>query len=238
MAKHRYIKDSFWTDPYIEKLTPDEKLIFLYLLTNPQCNIAGVYEIRPKRVAYETGYDVEVIETILKRFIKDQKIIRINDWLIVINHIKHQSLGSKVAEGINRIIEESPKEIQAYFSVENRENENNEIYPIYTLSIPYQNPRIVKLSKVVLSNIVLDEKKNEIEPLKYGEFENVKLSTDEHMKLVERFGLETTTELIEELGGYLASTNKRYASHYATLLNWARRKKTEKNYKKKNITVI
>jgi len=36
----RVINDSFWTDPYIEELTSDEKLIFLYLISNPLCNIA------------------------------------------------------------------------------------------------------------------------------------------------------------------------------------------------------
>lgn len=71
-----------------------------------------------------------------------------------------------------------------------------------------------------------------------GEFKNVKLSEEEHNKLIERFGKGSTDDLIEELAGYIASTNKKYASHYATILNWARRKTTERNYKKKNITII
>jgi hypothetical protein len=50
----RIVNDEFWTDPYIEDLDPSEKLIFLYLITNPLCNIAGAYEIRLKRIAYET----------------------------------------------------------------------------------------------------------------------------------------------------------------------------------------
>jgi len=58
----------------------------------------------------------------------------------------------------------------------------------------------------------------------YSEFKNVKLTNDEFLKLTERIGEKNTNIIIEELGGYIASTNKRYASHYATLLNWARRK--------------
>ena len=34
-------------------------------------------------------------------------------------------------------------------------------------------------------------------------------------------------ELIEELSSYLASSGKRYKSHYATLINWRKRKATE-----------
>lgn len=66
---------------------------------------------------------------------------------------------------------------------------------------------------------------------KFSEFENVKLTEEEYSKLVERLGEQNTRILIEELGGYLASTNKRYSSHYATILNWARRKVSERNQK-------
>lgn len=113
MSKQRIVKDNFWTDGYVEKLTPDEKLIFLYLLTNPLCNIAGIYEIRSKRIAFETGYDIEVIDTILKRFKKDKKIILFNDWIIIINFVKNQSNNPSVIKGVQRILDNLPKEVQA-----------------------------------------------------------------------------------------------------------------------------
>jgi hypothetical protein len=94
----------------------------------------------------------------------------------------------------------------------------------------------VKLSKVKLNNIIEKDEKTSL--IVFGEFKNVKLSEEEYKKLVERLGKSVADDLVEELAGYIASTNKRYASHYATLLNWARRKTNEKNYKKKNITII
>ena len=209
MAKQRYIQDSFWTDPYIEKLTPDEKLIFVYLLTNPQCNVAGVYEIRPKRVAYETGYDAEVVETILNRFAKDSKVIRVKDYIIIKNHLKHQSLGNSTATGINRIVEGLPQEIQTLFTLTEMTNTKNETYPVYTLHRGSTNGRVVKLSKVKLN-------KN-----KYGEFQNVLLTDEEYEKIKDKL------DIVEELSGYIASTGKRYSSHYATILNWNRRKTTQ-----------
>jgi len=105
------IRDSFWTDTYIEKLTPDEKLLFIYLLTNPLCNVAGVYEIRAKRIGFETGYDVEVVETILKRFERDKKILRFEDWIVIVNHIKNQSLNPSIIQGCERIFNELPQDI-------------------------------------------------------------------------------------------------------------------------------
>lgn len=221
MAKTRYVKDSFWTDPYIEKCTPDEKLVFLYLLTNPQCNIAGVYEIRTKRIAYETGYDIEVIETILGRLERDNKILIVADFIVIINHIKHQSLGSKTAEGINRIIDSYPQEIIELFEKKPYFTEDSDEYEVYILKndiphiYPIQGAVKIPYSKVKLSKVIYNN---------YSEFKNVKLTDEEYQKLIEKIGVDNTNLLIEELGGYIASTKKKYANHYATLQNWARRK--------------
>lgn len=75
----------------------------------------------------------------------------------------------------------------------------------------------------------------------YGEFKNVKLFKEEYHKLVTNIGEKNTNIIIEELSSYIASKGKKYSSHYATLLNWARRKFAEhkqqvvKNYKGKQV---
>lgn len=237
MAKQRYIKDSFWTDPYIEKLSPDYKLVFLWLLTNPLSNVAGVYEVRIKRMAYETGYDTEVIENILKKFVQDKKIIHLKEWIIVVNHTKHQALGNLTAEGINRVIKDAPEEIQALFEEKTLINSKNEEYSVLSLkdidiplTSPLQAPTYGAYSEVKLSRVKLS--------IKYGEFKNVLLTDEEYQKLLSNYGQDNLTSLIEELSGYMASKGKRYSNHYATLLNWAKRKGNEKNYKNKSVTII
>lgn len=76
------------------------------------------------------------------------------------------------------------------------------------------------------------------EPAKnsYGEFGNVKMTTAEFEKLVQAVGAERANTLIEELSSYLASSGKRYKSHYATLLNWGRRKDKESEPKQRYLT--
>jgi hypothetical protein len=106
------IRDSFWTDTYVEKLTPDEKLLFLYLLTNPLSNVAGIYEIRTKRIGFETGYDIEVVENILNRFERDKKVLRSGDWIILVNHMKNQSMNPSIIQGCQRIFDELPLEMK------------------------------------------------------------------------------------------------------------------------------
>jgi hypothetical protein len=81
-----------------------------------------------------------------------------------------------------------------------------------------------------------DTKTTEHAKNSYGEFGNVKMTTAEFEKLVQAEGAERANALIEELSSYLASSGKRYKSHYATLLNWGRRKDKEETPKQKFLT--
>lgn len=56
---------------------------------------------------------------------------------------------------------------------------------------------------------------------KYGEYQNVLLTDDELQKLKTEYS--DYQQRIENLSSYVASTGKRYKSHYATIRNWARK---------------
>jgi hypothetical protein len=58
----------------------------------------------------------------------------------------------------------------------------------------------------------------------FGTFQNVKLTEEEEKKLQDKFGISATDSLIEELSEGIASKGYKYKDHYATVLNWARRK--------------
>ena len=90
MAKQRYINTKFWDDSYIVGLDPTEKLLFLYLLTNPLTNVAGIYEISLRRIAFDTGIESMAANSILKRFRKEKKIYYLDGWIVVVNFPKHQ----------------------------------------------------------------------------------------------------------------------------------------------------
>lgn len=64
--------------------------------------------------------------------------------------------------------------------------------------------------------------KKEIIKEKFGEFENVLLSNEEFEKLKSKLGAETES-YIERLSSYIASSGKRYKSHYATILSWTQK---------------
>ena len=59
---------------------------------------------------------------------------------------------------------------------------------------------------------------------KYGELQSVLLTEAEYEKLKSAFGQPILDSLIFELDTYIQSKGVKYKSHYATLLNWAKRK--------------
>lgn len=60
----------------------------------------------------------------------------------------------------------------------------------------------------------------------YGEF--VRLTEDEHQKLLERLGQALTADYIERLDNYIGSKGKKYKSHYHTILTWARKDEAQR----------
>jgi hypothetical protein len=112
MAKQRYIKDSFWSDPYIQELWQIEKLLFLYLLTNDKVNIAWIYEITERQICFDTGIDKNKLEQSIEKLSKDKKIIYKNNRIIIINFIKNQNVNPSVEKGIERVINWLPNWIK------------------------------------------------------------------------------------------------------------------------------
>lgn len=51
----RNICTKFWTDAKVQQLTPTEKLIFLYLITNPHTHLSGLYYLPLSLASEELG---------------------------------------------------------------------------------------------------------------------------------------------------------------------------------------
>lgn len=79
MAKYRYVYTNFWEVPKVsENFTPEDKLFFLYLLTNPHTTQIGVYRITTKLMSFELGYSIESVNSLLSRFEEHHKLIKYN----------------------------------------------------------------------------------------------------------------------------------------------------------------
>lgn len=79
MAIYRNVQLSFWTDNKVEDdFTPEDKYFYMYLLTNPQTNICGCYEVSYNQMSRHTGYNKDTIMRLIERFEKVHKVIAFN----------------------------------------------------------------------------------------------------------------------------------------------------------------
>lgn len=80
MAKFRMIHTAFWDDSKVnEKMTPEDRYFFLYLLTNGHTTEVGIYQITKEQMACETGYSIKSIHSLIQRFTEHYKLIKYNE---------------------------------------------------------------------------------------------------------------------------------------------------------------
>lgn len=58
---YRTIDAAFWTDPKVRDFRPNERLFFLYLITNPHTHISGIYYLPWLIAEHETGLPAKVL---------------------------------------------------------------------------------------------------------------------------------------------------------------------------------
>jgi hypothetical protein len=84
----------------------------MYLLTNPLTNIAGVYKITYRRIAFDTGLSQLEIADILKEFQAAGKAAFVDEYIILPNWPKYQRTTSKDTKaGIDRVLSELPENV-------------------------------------------------------------------------------------------------------------------------------
>jgi hypothetical protein len=118
VAIYRQVYITFWQDPFIMDLTPEEKYFYLYLMTNSKTKQCGCYEL-PKRVMeFETGYNRETIDKLLGRFIDYNKIKYSEDTseVLLMNwHKYNNSKSPKIAACIKKeLLEVKTPEFKKY----------------------------------------------------------------------------------------------------------------------------
>lgn len=111
MAEYRTIKMSFWSDPYIEELPAHAKLLYLYLFTSSHTNNLGVLEITRRKMANESGLDLEEVNSVIDLLTGTSKVAVDGHKTLVIKFIKNQTATSKkMIIGLRHLLaaEESP----------------------------------------------------------------------------------------------------------------------------------
>lgn len=159
MSKLRSVNTVFWSDPFIEDLDVDEKLLYLYLITNEKTNMLGIYEASIKKMSFETGIEMKRLGTILNRFEALRKVKYINNYVMLVNYMKHQKYNTNMKKAAITTYLELPNKLK---DSELKLDESNPSKAFETLSNHYGTVRKIEVEvedKIEVEN----EVKNEIE---------------------------------------------------------------------------
>ena len=204
MANKRMFSKQITTSDAFMEMPISSQLLYFHL--NMEADDDG-FVANPKRIIKMVGANEDDLKVLLgKRFLLsfESGVVVIKHWLL------H-----------NAVRKDMYKETQYLDEKKTLQIKDNKVYT--ELRNEPVTDSLHRLDKDRLDKISLEQNIT-VSKDTYGEFKNVKLLKEEYEKLVNTFSEKNTIILIEELSGYIASKRKNYASHYATLLNWGRRK--------------
>ena len=113
MSKLRSLNTAFWSDPFVEELTPSQKLLYIYLITNEKTNMLGIYELSIRKMSFDTGILKDDILKALKGFETIGKVKRVKDYIILVNYLKHQKFNTNMKKSAIDIYNSLPKELKS-----------------------------------------------------------------------------------------------------------------------------
>lgn len=105
---YRAIDARFWTDPKVRTLSPENKLLFLYLVTSPHAHYSGLYYLSLETISYETGISKKGvtygIDTLSVGYLVH--IDRVSDLIWVVNMFRYQSRSPKLVANLVKHLDE------------------------------------------------------------------------------------------------------------------------------------
>jgi len=245
MAVQRYISSSFWSDDWVDSLSVEEKLLYMYLLTNECTNIAGVYKITIKRMKDDTGISRDSITSILEKFGNSKKAFYKDEHIIIPKWPVHQKLERrpKLLLGAIAVLKSLPKGIIDFLK-EDISHYHFEWNYQYHIEDDKQKCDIISNNGNIIpennensahdsdsdsdSDIEFDkentqedvQEKKQVIKHKHGSLKNVLLTDDELSRLNTDFGEIKTKQAVEYLSTYKAEKDYKTKSDNLTLRRW------------------
>ena len=218
MSKKRSVNTAFWSDPFIEDIAPEYKLLFLYLITNEKTNMLGIYEASKRKMSFETGLSLETIKDGLEVFERLGKVKYVDNYIILVNYMKHQKYNTNMKKSAIETFNELPMSVRTGLdSLDKSKVEES----FKTLLEEYSHAE-----KLIIKEEVED-------PSNYYENEHLVLSMVDYKKLLEAYDSTTIDHYIAKVQHW--KNNKKVKSLYLTILNWLKR---DSEVKKNDVKIV
>ena len=108
------IDTKFWTDPEVEQLSKNATYLFNALLSFPENNMSGTFEISEVKMAYYTKLSLSEINEAFKELESKNKVLRFKTWVSIKNHIKNQKLNGGMAISVVKDLCDCPNPVKLW----------------------------------------------------------------------------------------------------------------------------
>ena len=107
--KQLSISTNMWSDPYFVSLDCKEKLLWMYFLSNPVINIAGIMREGVKSLSMQCAIEDYEVEFIMEKFVADKKVLYQDNFIFVINWMEYHCYNPSVLVGAKACIADVPE---------------------------------------------------------------------------------------------------------------------------------
>jgi|DEB0MinimDraft_6_1074348.scaffolds.fasta_scaffold02588_3 hypothetical protein len=219
MSKKRSVNTAFWSDPFIEDIAPEYKLLFLYLITNEKTNMLGIYEASKRKMSFETGLSIECIKDALDVFQRLGKVKYVDNYIILVNYMKHQKYNTNMKKSAIETFNELPSSVRDNIDVLDKTDVDK------SFNFLIDNYSSVKGIATITTEVE--------DPSNYYENGHLILSMKDYDKLLKHYDSATIDHYIAKIEGW--KKNKQVKSVYLTILNWLKR---DQEVKKNDVKII
>jgi hypothetical protein len=108
----RSITLGIWTDAWFEELKAAEKLVWLHLLTHPNSNMIGFFDISIKRIASDCSLERTEVEQALSQFANQEKAFVYGTKVWLCNFVKHQDMNPNMMKNAKTGFIDIPEEVK------------------------------------------------------------------------------------------------------------------------------
>lgn len=115
--ENQNIRVNYWQKARNKKLSPEEKLVELFLITCPECGASGIFRMGTSAIAYEIGYSISKIDGILKPLELKGRVMRFEgDWVFVVGKFEYEPWkNEKVLKCVEKEIKIAPEPLYDCF---------------------------------------------------------------------------------------------------------------------------
>jgi hypothetical protein len=110
--KELTIRTDMWEDPWFFELNANEKLVWVYLISNSVINIGGILRASIPSLSLYCSLPDEEIRSIMQRFVDDGKILYEDNFVFVVNFRKYHVYGNSLESGASKAIMSLPEHLR------------------------------------------------------------------------------------------------------------------------------